>query len=76
MVWVQSLIREQRAYKPCSAAKQQQQQQQQSEAKYRKIKNPEWRQKFKDNKNVFYLISTDVGRIHDQTVACIFRVNI
>lgn len=44
--------------------------------KYRKIKNPEWRQKFKDNKNVFYLISTDVGRIHDQTVACIFRVNI
>ena len=38
MVWVQSLIREQRAYKPCSAAKQQQQQQQQSEAKYRKIK--------------------------------------
>ena len=45
-------------------------------SKYRKLKNPEWHQKNKDNKNVFYLISTDVGRIHDQTVACIFRVNI
>ena len=44
--------------------------------KYRKIKNPEWRQKFKDEKNVFYLISVDVGRLHDQTVACIWRVNI
>ena len=44
--------------------------------KYRKIKNPEWIQKFKDDKNVFYLISVDVGRLHDQTVACIWRVNI
>jgi hypothetical protein len=44
--------------------------------KYRKIKNPEWTQKFKDDKNVFYLISVDVGRLHDQTVACIWRVNI
>ena len=44
--------------------------------KYRKIKNPEWTQKFKENNKVFYLISVDVGRLHDQTVACIFRVNI
>ena len=45
-------------------------------SKYRKLKNPEWIQKFKDDNNVFYLISVDVGRLHDQTVACIFRVNI
>lgn len=44
--------------------------------KYRKIKNPEWKQKFVADKNVFYLISVDVGRLHDQTVACIWRVNI
>lgn len=44
--------------------------------KYRKIKNPEWRPKFKDDTNVFYLISVDVGRLHDQTVAFIWRVNI
>jgi hypothetical protein len=44
--------------------------------KYRKIKNPEWRPKFKDDANVFYLISVDVGRLHDQTVAFIWRVNI
>ena len=45
-------------------------------SKYRKIKNPEWNQKFRDNPNVFYLISVDVGRLSDQTVACVFRVNI
>lgn len=44
--------------------------------RYRKIKNPEWRQKFINESNVFYLISVDVGRLHDQTVACIWRVNI
>lgn len=44
--------------------------------KYRKIKNPEWTQKFREDSNVFYLISVDVGRLSDQTVACIFRVNI
>ena len=44
--------------------------------KYRKIKNPEWTQKFKEDNKVFCLISVDVGRLHDQTVACIFRVNI
>ncbi len=39
------------------------------------IKNPEWRKKY-DDPNVFYLIGVDVGRISDQTVATIFRVNI
>lgn len=45
-------------------------------SKYRKIKNPEWKQKYINEPNVFYLISVDVGRIHDQTVVCIFRINI
>ena len=44
--------------------------------KYRKIKNPEKHAKFRPGTNSFYLISVDVGRINDQTVACIFRVNI
>ena len=44
--------------------------------KYRKIKNPETHAKFRPNSNQFYLISVDVGRINDQTVACVFRVNI
>ena len=43
---------------------------------YRKIKNPENHAKFRPGSNQFYLISVDVGRINDQTVACIFRVNI
>lgn len=45
-------------------------------SRYRKIKNPEWKQKFRDSASVFYLISVDVGRLSDQTVACIWRVNI
>lgn len=45
-------------------------------SKYRKIKNPEWKQKFRGEPNIFYLISVDVGRLSDQTVACIFRVNV
>ena len=44
--------------------------------KYRKLKNPEWHQKFIEDKNVFYIISVDVGRLHDQTVCCIWRINI
>ena len=44
--------------------------------KYRKIKNPETHAKFRPNSNQFYLISVDVGRINDQTVACVFRVNV
>ena len=47
-------------------------------SKYRKLKNPEWKQKFKENNNIFYLLSVDVARIvgGDQSVACVFRVNI
>lgn len=45
-------------------------------SKYRKIKNPERKQKFREDSTVFYLISVDVGRLSDQTVACIWRVNI
>lgn len=45
-------------------------------SKYRKIKNPELKQKFRGDPHIFYLISVDVGRLSDQTVACIFRVNI
>ena len=44
--------------------------------KYRKIKNPETHAKFRESESCFYLISVDVGRIHDQTVVCVFRVNI
>ena len=44
--------------------------------KYRKIKNPEKRAKNRAGANCFYLISVDVGRLNDQTVASIFRVNI
>ena len=44
--------------------------------KYRKIKNPEKHAKFRPGTNCFYLISVDVGRLNDQTVACVFRVNI
>lgn len=44
--------------------------------KYRKLKNPEMCAKYIGQKNVFYEISVDVGRIHDQTVVSVFRVNI
>lgn len=44
--------------------------------KYRKIKNPETSAKFRANSNQFYLLSVDVGRLNDQTVCCVFRVNI
>ena len=45
-------------------------------AKYRKIKNPEKRAIFRAGSDQFYLLSVDVGRLHDQTVCCVFRVNI
>ena len=45
-------------------------------AKYRKIKNPETSAKFRANSNQFYLLSVDVGRLNDQTVCCVFRVNV
>ena len=44
--------------------------------KYRKIKNPETRAKGRGTQNQFYLLSVDVGRLNDQTVCCVFRVNI
>ena len=44
--------------------------------KYRKIKNPETHAKNISGPNCFYLLSVDVGRIHDQTVCCVFRVNV
>ena len=34
-------------------------------SRYRKLKNPEWKQKFREDHNVFYLISVDVGRLSD-----------
>ena len=45
-------------------------------SKYRKIKNPETSAKFRANSNKFYLVSVDVGRLNDQTVCCVFRVNV
>ena len=45
-------------------------------SKYRKIKNPETSAKFRANSNQFYLLSVDVGRLNDQTVCCVFRVNV
>lgn len=44
--------------------------------KYRKIKNPERHAIYREGANQFYLLSVDVGRINDQTVCCVFRVNI
>ena len=44
--------------------------------KYRKIKNPETHAIFRAGINQFYLISVDVGRLSDQTVACVWRVNV
>ena len=44
--------------------------------KYRKIKNPEKHAIFREGANQFYLLSVDVGRLNDQTVVCVFRVNI
>ena len=43
---------------------------------YRKLKNPELREIRRPDSNYFYLMSVDVGRLNDQTVVCVFRVNI
>ena len=43
---------------------------------YRKIKNPEWHEINRSGSEQFYLLSVDIGRISDQTVVCVFRVNI
>lgn len=42
--------------------------------KYRKIKNPETYGKIKEGTQHFYLLSVDVGRLKDQTVCCVFKV--
>lgn len=44
--------------------------------KHRKIKNPELHAFGEDKANQFYLLSVDVGRLHDQTVCCVWRINI
>lgn len=44
--------------------------------KYRKLKNPELHAINREGAHQFYLLSVDVGRIHDQTVITVFRVNI
>lgn len=44
--------------------------------KYRKLKNPESKAMRTDRPNQFYIISADVGRINDATVATVFRVNV
>lgn len=44
--------------------------------KYRKIKNPETHAIFRGSSQQFYLLSVDVGRFSDQTVCCVFRVNV
>lgn len=44
--------------------------------KYRKKKNPEMVQKYREDFNCFYLLSVDVGRIKDLTPVSVFRVNI
>ena len=45
-------------------------------SKYRKIKNPETHAISRANSEQFYLLSVDVGRLNDQTVCCVFRINI
>ena len=45
-------------------------------SKYRKIKNPESHAISRANADQFYLLSVDVGRLNDQTVCCVFRVNV
>ena len=44
--------------------------------KRRKLKRFENRAKSVAGANFFYLLSTDVGRLNDQTVVCVWRVNI
>lgn len=44
--------------------------------KHRKIKNPETHAISRANSEQFYLLSVDVGRLGDQTVCCVFRINV
>lgn len=42
---------------------------------HRRMVNAEWEAKFNNNnKDTFYLISVDIGRLHDNTVATVFKV--
>lgn len=41
--------------------------------RYRKLKNPERKRKNAGNDGIFYLLSVDVGRVHDQSECCIFK---
>lgn len=43
-------------------------------SKYRVLKNPEWKARSTQDGYGFYVISCDIGRIHDQTVLTVFRV--
>lgn len=43
--------------------------------KYRKIKNPEAHFSNRVGAKHFYILSVDVGRLNDQTVCCVFKVN-
>ena len=43
-------------------------------SKYRKLINPETAQKIRENENVFYFMSIDVGRLKCQTVVTVFKV--
>ena len=45
-------------------------------SKYRKLKNPEKHANLRGNNENFYLLSTDVGRISDSTVVCVWRVSV
>ena len=44
--------------------------------KYRKIQNPESHAIKRAGAEQFYLMSWDVARLHDQSVVCIFRINV
>lgn len=44
--------------------------------KHRKIINSEWSPKLVKDQEQFYLLSVDVGRLHDQTVCEVYKVSI
>lgn len=45
-------------------------------AKYRTLKNPETHFFDRAGSKFFYLLAVDVGRLNDETIVCVFRVNI
>lgn len=44
--------------------------------RHRKIVNAEWSAKLVKGSNQFYLLSVDVGRLHDQTICTVFKVTV